>query len=89
MDKQTKDLAHFYRHTALHIHRHGVATLEELETIYRRNADRVYSWMQWADAKRFFQAGGGDGGIEYRLRRELQGLTPSEIYQRIDAYFKG
>lgn len=88
MDKQTLNLATFYRMTALYIRKSGKITLQELETINRKNADKVYSWMQWADAKQFFQAGGGSGGIEYRLRRDLQDLTPSELHERINGYFK-
>ena len=88
MGKQTRDLAHFCRLTALYLLRHGAAALQELAAAYRKNASLVYSWMQWADGKRFFQAGGGSGGIEYRLRRELQGLTPAELYQYINTYYK-
>lgn len=88
MDRQTTNLATFYRMTALRIRINGKITLHELETINRKNADKVYSWMQWADAKRFFQAGTGEDGIEYRLRRELQGMTHSELYNEINGYYK-
>lgn len=77
-----------YNTAAMMITRRGYVTLAELEARHPKQADAIFSWMQWSDAKNFFTAGSAfGGGTAYHLRRELRGLTAQEITRQIYKYF--
>lgn len=88
-NKQSIQLAHFYKQVAILIKKdkeHRV-TLQRLEATFKRNANNVFSWMQWTDAKRWFTAGTCDGGICYYLKRHLEDTPVKEIWDDINQHY--
>lgn len=57
--------------------------LHELQARYPQKPERVFSSMQWQDAKRWFNVAADANGIYYILRIEHRGLSPSEIYNQL------
>lgn len=55
----------------------GVVTLADLEK--ELNTYSVMSFMQWDDARAFFQSTTEEGGRAYTLRPELRDLPTNEI----------
>lgn len=62
--------------------------LRELQSKQTKNANRVFSWMQWSDAKRWFNSAADSEGVYYILRPEHRNLPPSEIYNQIKQSYK-
>lgn len=87
INKQSRWLAHFYIQVSMQIRKNGKITLPELERLFKKHSDMVYSWMQWSDAKQWFMACGGNP-IEYRMRHHLQGAPQPEINEMIKQYYK-
>ena len=54
----------------------------------RKNPEMVFSWMQWADAKRWFSSGSDGAGIYYLLKMEHRDKTPTEIYNELKRYYE-
>lgn len=84
---QDKKMARFYRMVAIYARKNGRVTLKELEGYFRKEADSIFSWMQWSDAKQFFLASNRADGIEYQLAKHLQYLTQGEINDTINKYY--
>lgn len=81
----SKALLAFYYHAILLAkrdaqHRVSLAKLRELK---KKNPETVTSWMQWADAKRWFNSSINNGEIIYELRAEHQDTAPADIYEQL------
>ena len=88
-NNQYWQLAHFYKQVAILIKkdRTNRVSLSRLEATFKRNANSVFSWMQWEDAKRWFVAGTCEDGICYHLKRHLKDTTIHEIYDNINQHY--
>ena len=89
-NKQDRQLAHFYKTVAGLILKSESrrVRLVELESVFKRNSDACFSWMQWPEAKQFFQTcHSPEPGTAYCLRRELQGCKLGELIREINKYF--
>lgn len=88
-DNPSRQLAHFYKQVAILIKKDKAKRVElsRLEATFKRNANSVFSWMQWTDAKQWFTAGTCDTGICYYLKRHLEDASITEIYNDINQYY--
>ena len=88
-NKQAMQLAHFYKQVAIIIKKDKAKRVELscLEATFKRNANNVFSWMQWEDAKRWFTAGTCDTGICYHLKRHLEDAPIKEIWDAINQHY--
>ena len=86
---QSRQLAHFYKQVAILIKKDKTKRVElsRLEATFKRNANNVFSWMQWTDAKQWFTAGTCDTGICYYLKRHLQDAPIKEIWDAINQHY--
>lgn len=62
--------------------------LSELERLTPKQAHMVFSWMQWPDAKRWFNSGCDTDGICYTLRRESHDTPLAEIYETLKQIYE-
>lgn len=82
-------LAHFYKQVALLIKKEKMhrVSLSQLEATFKKNKERVFSWMQWSDAKLWFGYDTCDAGICYYLKPHLENASFQEINETINKYY--
>ena len=80
-----KALLTFYYHAILLAKRdtRRRVSLAKLRGLKQKNAEIVTSWMQWADAKRWFTSSLDNGEVIYELKPEHQDTAPADIYEQL------
>ena len=84
MDKGRAFVRNILSTAALAACKDGRVTLRYLET-RTRHPEMVYSVMQWDDARVYFTAAAGKGGITYILRPQYRESSASELLRDIYA----
>lgn len=92
IDKQKRNLIHFYKQVALLIIKSEkrYVTLRELEDRFPKWKDAIFSWMQWTDAKEWFGRGGGfrpGEGTTYTLKHPYSEMTPGEMISAMNKHY--
>lgn len=87
--KEDKQLIHFYKQVALMIIKSSNkrVSLVELEAKFPKRAGIVLSWMQWEDAKEWFNRGIYDCGLAYTLRPEYANLSAGEMIAKMNEHY--
>jgi len=89
MRKSDRELIHFYKQVALMIikSKDGYVSLSQLESRFPRWRDAIFSWMQWTDAKVWFQLSNRFGcGTTYSLRPEYTDLPPVQMIAEMNKH---
>jgi hypothetical protein len=86
-NRQTRKLANFYLTVATMVRKSPMhrVTLDEIAERYDRNA--AFGWLQWADAKTWFESGSSGGEMYYYLKQHLVAAPLTEIYQSIKSHY--